>query len=117
MPGRTPITVLQMAGWNLWMSFLVVENLENSDQFILGRVMIEFDNGLIRIRNPDRKYVKPPVKRFIAEENKIEIFLRAKSLQPRQAVIAIFRMTKLNSLSSSKQVCLVPHTNSHISVF
>ena len=42
------------------MSFLVVENLDDSDQFILGRdfvrnVMIDLNNGLIRIRNPDRK--------------------------------------------------------------
>ena len=44
------------------MSFLVIENLDNSDQFILDRdfvrkfdVMIDLKNGLIRIRNPDRK--------------------------------------------------------------
>ena len=44
------------------MNFLVVENLDNADQFILGRdfvrnfdVMIDLNNGLIRIRNPDRK--------------------------------------------------------------
>ena len=35
--GRTPITFLQMGGQALWMSFLVVENLDDSDQFILGR--------------------------------------------------------------------------------
>ena len=35
--GRTPITVHHMGGRNLWMSFLVVENLDDSDQFILGR--------------------------------------------------------------------------------
>ena len=56
--GKTPILVLQMGGSNLWMSFLVVENLEDSDQFNLGRdVVTSFDekidliNGLIRIRN------------------------------------------------------------------
>ena len=59
--GRTPIAVLHMGGRNLWMSFLVVENLENSDQVILGRdfvrnfvVMIDLNNGLIRFRNPER---------------------------------------------------------------
>ena len=53
---RTPITVLHMGGRDLWMSFLVVENLYDSDQFILGRdfvrnldVMIDLNNGLIRI--------------------------------------------------------------------
>ena len=57
--GRTPIIAL-----NLWMSFLVVENLEESDQFILGRdfirnfdVTIDLKNAMFRIRNPDRKYV------------------------------------------------------------
>ena len=63
--GRTPITVLHMGERDLCMSFLVVENLDQSDQFILGRdfsrnfdVMIDLNNGLIRIRNPDREYVK-----------------------------------------------------------
>ena len=63
--GRTPITVLHMGGRDLWISFLVVENLEDSDQFILGRdfvrifdVMIILNNGLTRIRNPELKYAK-----------------------------------------------------------
>ena len=58
---RTPIMFLHMGGRNLWMSFLVVENLDDYDQFILGRdfvrnfdAMIDLNNGLIRIRNPDR---------------------------------------------------------------
>ena len=37
-------------------------------------------------------------------------------LQPGQAVVAIFRMRNLNSLSDSKQVCLVPNPNSQCSV-
>ena len=37
--GRTPITVLHMGGRDLWMIFLVVENLDESDQFILGRAL------------------------------------------------------------------------------
>ena len=75
--GRTPITVLQMGGWNR-MSFLVMEKLDDSDQFILGRdsvrkfdAMIDHNNGLIRIRNPDRKYVKRPAKRISTDEKKI----------------------------------------------
>ena len=35
--GRTPIIALNLGERNLWMSFLVVENLDESDQFILGR--------------------------------------------------------------------------------
>ena len=122
--GRTPIMVLHMGGRDLWMSFLVVENLDDADQFILGRdfvrnfdVMIDSNNGLIRIRNPDRKYVKKPINRIITDENKGPIFLNRKvKLQPGQAVVAIFRMGNLNSLSDSKQVCLVPNPNSQSSV-
>ena len=122
--GRTPITVLHMGGRDLWMSFLVVENLNDADQFILGRdfvrnfdVMIDLNNGLIRIRNPDRKYVKKPINMIITDENKVPVFLdRKMKLQPGQAVVAIFRMRNLNSLSDSKQVCLVPNPNSQSSV-
>ena len=122
--GRTPITVLHMEGRDLWMSFLVVENLDDADQFILGRdivrnfdVMIDLNNGLIRIRNPDRKYVKRPINRIITDENKVPVFLDRKvKLQPGQAVVAIFRMRNLNSLSNSKQVCLVSNPNSQSSV-
>ena len=96
--GRTPITVLHMGGRDLWMSFLVVENLDDADQFILGRdfvrnfdVMIDLMNGLIRIRNADRKYDKRPINRIITDENKVPIFLDRKvKLQPGQAVVAIF---------------------------
>ena len=63
------------------MSFLVVENLDDADQFILGRdsvrkfdVMIDLNNGLIGIRNPDRKYVKKPIDRIITDENKVQFF-------------------------------------------
>ena len=42
--GRTPRTVLHMGGRDLWMSFQVVENLDNSDQFILAReIVTDFD--------------------------------------------------------------------------
>ena len=106
------------------MSFLVVENLDDSDQFILGRdffrifdVMIDLSNGLVRIKNPDRKCVKRPSIRIITDDNKVPIFLDRKvKLQPGQALVAIFRMRDLNSLSDSKQVCLVPNPNSQSSV-
>ena len=122
--GRTPITVLHMGGRDLWMSFLVVKNLDDADQFILGRdfvrnfdVMIDLNNGLIRIRNPDRKYVKKPINRILTDENKVPVFLdRKEKLQPGQAVVAIFRMRNLISLSDTKQVCSVPNPNSQSSV-
>ena len=63
----------------------MVENLDDSDQFILDRdfvgnfdVMIDLNNGLIRIRNPDLKYVKKPVIEIVTDENKIPIFLDRK---------------------------------------
>ena len=63
--GRTPIISLQLGGRHLWMSFLVVESLDESDQFILGRdfvrnfdVTIDLNDGLIRIKDAERKYEK-----------------------------------------------------------
>ena len=57
--GRTPIISLQLGERHLWMSFLVVENLDESDQFILERdfvryfdVTIDLNDGLIRPRIP-----------------------------------------------------------------
>ena len=45
------------------------------------------------------------------------IFLDRKvKLQPGQAVVAVFRMRNLNSLSDAKQVCLVPNPYSQSSV-
>ena len=81
-----------------WMSFLVVENSDDADQFNLGGdfvrnfdTMIDLNNGLIRIRNPDRKYVKKPIIRIITDENKVPIFPELKvKLQPGQAMVAIF---------------------------
>ena len=79
--GRTPLKVLLMGGRDLWMSFLLVEKLDDSDQFILRGdfvrnfdVMIDLDNGLTRIRNLDRKYVKKPINRMKTDENKVPIF-------------------------------------------
>ena len=122
--GRTKITVLQMGRRDLWISFLVVENLDDSDQFILGLdfvrnfdVMIDLNNGLITIRNLVWKYGKKPIIRIRTVEIKVPIFLdRNVKLQMGQAVIAIFVMKNLISLSDSKQVCLVTNPNSQSSV-
>ena len=64
--GRTPITVLHMGGRDLWMSLLVVENLDDSNQFNMGRnfvrnfdVIIDLNNGLINLETRiGRKCVK-----------------------------------------------------------
>ena len=48
--GRTPITVFQMGGRNHWMSSSVVENLDDSEQFIYGatRNQITVNNFQLR---------------------------------------------------------------------
>ena len=66
--GRTPIIALNLEEHNLWLSFLVVETLDESDQFILGRdfikkvdVTFDLNNAMFRIRNPERNHVIKPV--------------------------------------------------------
>ena len=61
--GRTPIIALNLGDRKLWMSFVVVENLDESDLFILGRDFIrifdetiDFNRPMFRIRNPEKKY-------------------------------------------------------------
>ena len=118
--GRTPKLALNLGERNLWMSFLVVENLDGSDQFILGRdfirnfdVTIDLNNAMLRIRNPDRKYVIKPVNLIMANENKVPVFLiRRVRLRANEAAIVSLRMKNYNELSNSKQVCIVPNPNS-----
>ena len=102
------------------MSFLVVENLDESDQFILGRdfirnfdVTIDLNNAMFRIRNPDRRYAIKPVNLIIANENKAPVFLsRRVRLKASEAAIVSLRMKNYNELSDNKQVCIVPNPNS-----
>ena len=118
--GRTPFISLQLGGRHLWMGFLVVQNLVESDQFILGRnfvrnfiVTIDLNDGLIRIKNPERKYEKKPFNKIPINQAKVPIFLDRKvRLKPHQGVIATFRMRNQNELSNNRQVCLVPNLNS-----
>ena len=77
------------------MSFLVAENLDESDQFILGPdfvqnfdVTIDLNERLIQL--PDQKF----------------------RLKPKQAVVATFTMRNLNEFISDRQVRLVPNPNS-----
>ena len=60
--GRTTIIALKLGERNLWMTFLVVENLDESDQFILGRdfiknfdVTIDPNDVMFRIRNSGKE--------------------------------------------------------------
>ena len=118
--GRTPIIALNMGERNLWMSFLVVENLDESDQFILGRdfirnfdVTIDLNNAMFRIRNPDRKHAIKPVNLIMANENKAPVFLsRRVRLKANEAAIVSLRMKNYNELSDNKQVRMVPNPNS-----
>ena len=118
--GRTPLIALNLGERNLWMSFLVAENLDESDQFNLGRdfirnfdVMIDLNNAMFRIRNPDRKYVIKPVNLIMANENKAPVFLsRRVRLKANEAAIVGLRMKNYNELSDNKQVCIVPNPNS-----
>ena len=118
--GRTPIIALNLGERNLWMSFIVVENLDESDLFILGRdfirnfdVTIDLNNAMFRIRNPDRRYAIKPVNLIMANENKAPVFLnRRVRLKANEAAIVSLRMKNYNELSDNKQVCIVPNPNS-----
>ena len=68
--GRTSIISLQLRGRHLWMSFLVVENLDESDQLLLGRDFVRYfdvtnnlNDGLIRIKELERKCEEKPFKK------------------------------------------------------
>ena len=102
------------------MNFLVVENLDDSDQFNLGRafirnfdVTIDLNNAMFRIRNPDRRYAIKPVNLIMAKENKAPVLLsRRVRLKANEATIISLRMKNYNELSDNKQVCIVPNPNS-----
>ena len=98
----------------------MVENLDESDQFILGRdfvrnfdVTIDFNDGLIRIKDPERKYEKKPINKILICQAKVPNFPDRKvRLKPHQAVIAKIRMRNQNDFNNNRQVCLVPNPNS-----
>ena len=70
-------------------------------------------DGLIRIKDPERKYERKPLNRILINQAKVPIFLDRKvRLKPNQAEVATFRMRNLNELSNDRQVCLVPNPNS-----
>ena len=98
----------------------VVENLDESDQFILGRafirsfdVTIDLNNAIFRIRNPERKYAIKPANLIMANDNIAPIFLsRELRLKANKAAIVSLRMKNYNELSDNLQVCIVSSLNS-----
>ena len=117
--GSTPLIALNLEESNLWMSFLVVEKLDESDQFILGRyfirnfdVTIDLNNAMFRTRSLERKNVIKPVNLIMANENKAPVFLsRRVRLKANEAAIVSLRMKNYNELSDNKQVCIEPNPN------
>ena len=117
---RTPILALNLGERNLWVIFLLVENLDGSDQFILGRdfirkfdVTIDLINAMFKIRNPERKYVIKPLSLIMANENKNPVFLsRRVRLKANEIAIVSLRMKNYNELSENKQICILPNPNS-----
>ena len=102
-----------------------MENLDKSGQFVLVRdfagnfdVTIDLNDGLIRIKDPERKYENKPLNKILINLAKVPIFLDRKiRLKPNQAVVAKFRMRNLNELSNDRHVCLVPNPNSKAWLF
>ena len=98
----------------------MAENLDESDQFILGSdfirnfdVTIDLNNAMFRIRNPERKYVIKPVNLKMASENKVPVFLsRRVMLKANEGAIVSFRMKNYIELSDNKQVYIVPDPDS-----
>ena len=64
------------------MSFLVMESLDESDQFNLGRdfvrnfdVTIDLNDRLIRIKDPERKCEKKPLNKILINQARCRILL------------------------------------------
>ena len=83
------------------MSFLEVKNLDESDQFILGRdfiknfdVTIDLNNAIFRIRNPERKYVVKSLNLIMANENKAVFLSRRLRLKANEEEIVSLRLKK-----------------------
>ena len=87
--GGTPIIALNLRDRNLWMSFLVVESLDESDQFVLGRdfirnsdVTIDLNNAIFRIQNPEKKKVIQPENLIMTNRSKAPTFLNRRVRNP-----------------------------------
>ena len=97
-----------------------MENLDESDHFILGRDFIKsFDitiyryNATFRIRHPERKCIIKPVIFMRANGNIAPVFLsRRGRLKANEAAIVSLRMKNYNELSENEQICVVLNPNS-----
>ena len=63
----------------------MVENLDESNQFVLGTdfvcnfdVTIDLNDGLIWIKDPERKYEKKPLNQILHNQDKVPFFLDRK---------------------------------------
>ena len=118
--GRTLLIFLNLGESNLRVSFLVVENQDESDYFIIGRyfiknfdVTIDLNNAIFKIQNPESKYVIKPLNLIMANENKASLFLsRRVRLKANEAAIVRLRLKNYNELSDKKKVYIVPNPNS-----
>ena len=118
--GRTPIIAVNLGGRNLWMSFLLLENLDESDQFISGgdfiRIFdftIDLNNVMFRIRNPESKHLNKQIILVMANENKAPVFSgRRVRLKANEVAMASLRLKNYNEQSDNKQVCIVTNPNS-----
>ena len=117
---ETPFIALKVWHRKLWMSFLVVENLVNQDQFILRIDFIRNFDGVIDlnktkfvIRKPKRKYATKPKKSLITrQELKTPKYLNLLvKLQGNEAAISSLRKKNFNKPSDKKQVCELPNPN------
>ena len=123
--GRTTIIALNMWNRNLWMSLLVVVNLDESDQFILGRdfignfdIMIDLINAKLRIRNPEKKCVTKLLNLISTNDCKASVLLsRRVRLKANEAAIVSLRMRNFIELTDNKEVWVVPNPNSQMLLF
>ena len=98
----------------------MAENLDESDQIILGSnfirnfdVKIDLNNAMFRIRNPEKKYVIKPVNLIMASENKVPVFLSGRvMLKANEGAIVSLRMKNYIELIDNKQVYIVPDLDS-----
>ena len=97
-----------------------MENLDESDQFILGKdftriidLTIDLNNAMFRIRNLERKYEVKAVNLIMTQDCKAPVFLsRRARLKANEAAIVILSMKNNNELSDNKQLCVVPNPSS-----
>ena len=107
--GRTEIIALNLVERILWMVFLAVENLDESDQFLLDRdftrnfvVTVDLNNAMFRIQNSKRKYETKPVNLIMTLECKAHVFLsRNLRLKANEAATVRLRMRDYNHLSDN----------------